>query len=392
MSNTAQINVNFDSALKKAGISPATLKPGDTLRVRVLDFLSDGRIRADFESFRANAEITFAVKRGEELFVRVIETGRQLRFSVIPPGQSSAGGTDGFLEALKLLSDEQYNQIRSDIRQIFDQVSGTQQSRILAPSILNAIAQIKAHFSTLIIHDNISKLASDLKAYIENSGIFFENRVKDALAILMDKSEQLFLKNTANTPEIREILLRDLKPNLLLLKEFVETRQAMAIDTDSRVRIPAELKSMVDSLLSDIDSQQKLASKKQVMADPFQVLTFLLPLKEKDQNARIKFYYPKKHKDTANKEFRVSLLLNMDRLGKIRTDLAQREKELGITFFVKDESHKNTLENHYPEINSALDPIYDYVILQTVVSKKKIDDFQREDLFISEDRRVDIKV
>ena len=92
-----------------------------------------------------------------------------------------------------------------------------------------------------------------------------------------------------------------------------------------------------------IDSQQKLALKKQVLPDPFQVMTFLLPLEEKDQNARIKFYYPKKHKDAAKNEFKVSLLLNMDRLGEIRTDLAQRGKELGITFFGKDESHKDAL-------------------------------------------------
>jgi hypothetical protein len=243
-----------------------------------------------------------------------------------------------------------------------------------------------------MIHDNISRLASDLKAYIENSGIFFERRIKDALAVLVDKSEQLSLKNAVNIPEIREIFIKDLKPNLLLLKEYVEIRQAMAVDTDSKVRIPTELKSMVDSLLSDIDSQQKLALRKQVLPDPFQVLTFLLPLKEKDQNARIKFYYPKKNKDAAQNEFKVSLLLKMDRLGEIRTDLAQRGKELGITFFVKDESHKDTLENHYSEINSALDLMYDYIILQTLVSKKKIDDFQREDLFFSEDRRVDIKV
>ena len=362
MSTSALISVNFDSALKKAGISPATLKPGDTLQVRVLEILSGQRVRVDFGQFRANAEITFPVKPGKEFMVKVMESGHQLRFSVIQPDPSSGSLADSFLESIKLLPDEKFQQIRSDILQILGQISDPKDGKLLPQSILSALNQIRGHFSTLMIHDNISRVASDLKAYIENSGIFFESRVKDALVVLVDKSEQLSLKNAGNIPEIKEIFIRDLKPNLLLLKEFVETRQAMAADADSRSRIPAQLKSMVDSLLTHIDSQQKLALKKQVLSDPFQVMTFLLPLEEKDQNARIKFYYPKKHKDAAKNEFKVSLLLNMDRLGEIRTDLAQRGKELGITFFVKDESHKDALENHYSEINAVLDPIYDYII------------------------------
>ena len=175
-----------------------------------------------------------------------------------------------------------------------------------------------------------------------------------------------------------------------MFKDFFESREARSVD--SKVRILAEFKSTVDSLLSEIDNQQKLAVKKQVQPDPFQVLTFLLPLKQKDQNAKIKFYYPKKQKNSEKNEFKVSLLLNMDRMGEIRTDLIQRKKELSITFFVKDENHQHALENNYSEIKSALDSMFEYVVLKTVISVKKINDFLREDRVFSEDRRVDIKV
>lgn len=390
MSTSALINVNFDSALKKAGIGQTTLKPGDTLQVRVLEILSDQRIRADFGQFRANAEITFPVRRGEELMVKVIETGHQLRFSVMQPGPSSGSVADRFLESIKLLSDEKFQQIRSDIQQVFGQISDSKEAKNLPQPIFNALTQIQGHFSTLMIQDSISRLASDLKAYIENSGIFFENRIKGALASLVEGSEQLSLKNVGNLPEIKEIFIKDLKPNLLLFKDFLESREARSVD--SKVRILAEFKSTVDSLLSEIDNQQKLAVKKQVQPDPFQVLTFLLPLKQKDQNAKIKFYYPKKQKNSEKNEFKVSLLLNMDRMGEIRTDLIQREKELSITFFVKDEDHQHALENNYSEIKSALDSMFEYVVLKTVISVKKINDFLREDRVFSEDRRVDIKV
>jgi len=390
MSTTALINVEFDSELKKAGIGRTTLKPGDVLRVRVMEILSDQRVHADFGKFRANAEITFPVKRGEELMVKVIETGHQLRFSVSQPGASSGSVADSFLENIKLLSDEKFQQIRSDIQQVIGQISDSKEAKILPQSFLTALTQIKGHFNTLMIQDNISKLASDLKVYIENSGIFFENRIKAALASLVEGSEQLSLKNAGNLPEIKQIFIQDLKPNLHLLKEFLETREALAVE--SKVRILSKLKSAVDSLLSEIDNQQKMALKKQIQPDPFQVLTFLLPLKEKDQNAKIKFYYPKKQKNSAKNEYKVSLLLNMDRIGEIRTDLSQRNKELSITFFVKDENRKNTLENNYSEINSVLDPMFDYIILKTIISVKKIEEFQREDWIFSENRRVDLKV
>jgi hypothetical protein len=394
MKTTALINVNFDSELKKAGIGRTTLKPGDVLRVRVLEIVGDQRVRADFGKFRANAEITFPVNRGQELMVKVVEIGQQLRFSVIQPGPSSGNIADSFFDSLKFLSNEQFQQIRSEFQQVYDQISGFKDSQILPQSVVRAFTQIQGHFSTLMIQDNISRLASELKNYIDHSGIFFESKIKDALASLIEDSQQLALKNIKQSPDIKEIFVKDLKPNLLLLRDFLESRfeSRTALAGSEKLQNPAQIKSAVDSLLTEIESQQKLVVKKQIQPDPFQVLTFLLPLKEKNQNAKIKFYYPKKQKDEAKNEFRISLLLNMDRMGEIRTDLIQRDKELNITFFVKDERNKNTLENNYAEIRSVLDHLFEYIVLRTVIYTKKIDDFQREDWVLSEDRRVDVRI
>jgi hypothetical protein len=394
MSTSELINVNFDSELKKAGIGRTTLKPGDILRVRVLEIVSDQRVRADFGKFRANAEITFPVNRGQELMVKVVETGHQLRFSVMQPGTPSGNIANSFFDSLKFLSDEQFQQIRSEFQQVYDQISGSKDSQNLPQSIFRAFTQIQGHFSTLMIQDNISRLASELKNYIEHSGIFFESKIKDALASLIEGSQQLALKNIKQLPDIEKIFIKDLKPNLLLLRDFLESRleSRAALADSEKIQNPAKIKTAVDSLLTEIENQQKLVVKKQIQPDPFQVLTFLLPLKEKDQSAKIKFYYPKKQKDAAKNEFKISLLLNMDRMGEIRTDLLQRDKELNITFFVKDESNKNTLENNYAEIKSALNRLFEYTVLRTVISTKKIDAFQREDWILSEDKRVDVRI
>jgi hypothetical protein len=227
MNIPARINVNFDSELKKAGVGQTTLKLGDTLRVRVLEILGEGRVLADFGKFRANAEISFPANRGEELMVKVVETGQQLRFSVIQPGISPGDVVNSFFDSLKFLSDEKFQQIRSDIQQVYDQTIDSKDAKNLPQSILNALTQTQRHFSALIIGDNISKLASELKSYIEHSGIFFENKIKNIFTSLVKSSELLSLKNAVHSPDIKEIFLKDLKPNLLLLKDFFKTWKAL---------------------------------------------------------------------------------------------------------------------------------------------------------------------
>ena len=263
MNISSQINVVLDSAVKKTGIGQAPLKPGDTLRLRVLEVLGNHRVVADFGKFRANAEITFPVQRGEEFMVKVVETGRQLRFSVLQPGLTPGEAASRFSDLFNILSDT-----------------------------------------------------------------------------------------------------RDL----------------------------AKLKAAVDSLLNEINNQQSLAVKKHLHPDPFQVLTFLLPLKENDQHAKVKFYYPKKQNGAAKNGFKISILLNMDAMGEIRADLFLLNKELTITFFVRDDVNKQAIESHYLEINTALNNVVEYLVLRTVVSSKKISDFHREDWGLAEDKRVDVRI
>ena len=233
-------------------------------------------------------------------------------------------------------------------------------------------------------------MALQLKAFIEDSGIFFEKKIETILNTLVESSERLSLKNLIHSPEIKEIFLKDVKPNLLLLKDFFDTRVASPPNADGKNM--AQLRAAINSLLSEIDNQQSIAVKKHLHPEPFQVLTFLLPLKENDQNAKVKFYYPKKQKDGAKNGFKVSILLNMDNMGEIRSDLYHLNNELTITFFVKNDVNKKAIESHYSEIRSALDQEFEYLVLRTVISGKKIGDFHQEDWIPSQDKRVDVRI
>ena len=128
------------------------------------------------------------------------------------------------------------------------------------------------------------------------------------------------------------------------------------------------------------------------MHDPYQVFSLALPLKDTGQNAKLKFYFPKKNKTGSENGFKISLFLDMDNTGEVRTDFFLLNKDLVITFFVSDDTRKMQFEEHFGEISVQLDPLFDSVILKTIVSHKKINDFHREDLDLGSDKQIDLRI
>lgn len=381
------INIYFDPKIKETGIDREAIKTGDILRLKVLEILSDHRVAVDFGKFRANAEIKFPVNVGEELMAKVVETGRQFRLQVAHSDSVASGRVFGKFE---FLSNEIFQRSRSDIRQIHHQIKNLPDIHKLPPSIHQALDNIQRHFTALTLGENTAKLAADLKAYFEHSGFFFEKRIEDILIQLLESSAKLSSKRIIDSAEIKRLFSNDLKPNLLLLKDMFETRAATPTTADAKNL--TKLRAAVEALLADIGNQQSLAVRKQFHPDPFHVLALLLPLTQKEPTAKLKVYYPKKHKAAAKNGFKISILLNMSHLGQIRTDLFLLNKDLTITFFVKDETNKNTLEKHYSEIETSLQPWFDYIIIRSVISKKKIKEFHREDWNISDEKRVNVRI
>jgi hypothetical protein len=145
-------------------------------------------------------------------------------------------------------------------------------------------------------------------------------------------------------------------------------------------------------LLADISNQQSRAISRHELPDPFQVFSFVLPLKEDQKKAQLKLYCQKKKQNGSRAGFKISLLLDMDRIGEVRTDFFLLEKDLSITFFVKDEVSKKQFENNFEEIRESLDSLFDYLVLKAVVSEQKIQEFHHEELELGEDRQIDLRI
>ena len=189
---------------------------------------------------------------------------------------------------------------------------------------------------------------------------------------------------------MQSVVERDLKANLLVLKNFVEDEASLQKAFDARTT--TTLRRAVDALLADITAQQGRAVKQLDSAEPFQVFTYALPLDEEKQAAKLKIYYQKKQRAESKKGFQISLLLSMDRLGAVRTDFYLLEKDLTVTFFVKNSSTKIKIQENIPDLQEFLNPFFDQTLLRVIVSEKKIKDFDHEDLQTTSDRRVDLRI
>ncbi|MBW2710180.1 MAG: hypothetical protein JRD04_13170 [Deltaproteobacteria bacterium] len=154
---------------------------------------------------------------------------------------------------------------------------------------------------------------------------------------------------------------------------------------------PEGIGNTVDKLLTDIIARQGDMGFRPLRSESIQVYTYLLPLKEVEQDAKIRIYYPKKNRSKSKNGFRVSLLLIMDRIGQIRTDLFLVEKKLDISFFVSEDNIKKCFDDHLEGPRDSLNDRFNNLSVRVVVSEKKIDEFEFEDLIPLGSGLIDVK-
>jgi hypothetical protein len=225
---------------------------------------------------------------------------------------------------------------------------------------------------------------------VDDAGWLFEKKLADIIRRFAERPESESAREIIHSPEIKKILARDLKPILFMLKEYLDAPDSISKNLDAKSI--AGFKGTLDMLLADITHQQSRAINRHELPDPHQVFSFILPLKEDHKKAQLKLYCPKKKQNGSQDGFKISLLLDMDRIGEVRTDFFLMEKDLSITFFVKDEADRHKFENHFEEISGPLNSLFDYLVLKAVVSEKKIQAFHHEDLEAAGDRQIDLRI
>jgi hypothetical protein len=390
MDISSLIKVIFDPQLNRSGWMRSMVKPGDMFNLKIVAVKDNGRILVDFGKFRALAEITFPVKTGDELLAKVTDAQGQLRLRLIDPDSKAFADGKNSIRNLEIISADIFNKIQSDVKLAAGQILNLPDSRMPPQVIGEALAALKSHFESIDLNKDVTTWLPLLKSCVENAGYFFEKKLADAILKLDEQPKSQLARVPADAPEIKLIFAKDLKPILMLLKEYIE-----GPDSGSKllnIRDFSSFKNTLEMLLADIVNQQTRAIHKHELPEPHQVFACSIPVKDKRQTVALKVYCPKKKKNGSSAGFKISVLLEMERIGEIRADFFLLKKDLTITFFIKDKVRKKQFEDNLAEIHEALAPFFDYLILKTVVAAKKVRDFHHEDSNFSKDRQIDLKI
>ena len=385
------IKAIFDPYINRSDLIQQIIKPGDVFDIKIIEVKDDRRALVDFGKFRALAKIQFPVKAGADFVAKVTDTAGQLRLQVVEQNTRTAGGDKAVSRRLEILSFDLFNKIQFDIKQATQHIlQPPVGSDSPPPHISRALAALDAHFASLDLNQDLTKWLPLIKSYLENAGFFFEQKMADLILKSARRPDAEGIQDLTRDPRIQSLMGRDLKPILLMLKTYLDMPDMEARFPDAKEL--AQFKGTVDMLLSDIHNQQSRAVHKHELADPYQVFSFTLPLEENEAKARLRLYCPKKKSGSAKAGFKISLLLELNRIGELRTDFFLLDKDLSITFFVKDDASKTHFEHHYKEIRESLNSSFNYLVLKTVVSEKKIKEYHHVDLDIDSDRQVDLRI
>ena len=389
MDVTSPITITLSRQRNGSNWGLRTVKPGEILKLKVLELNGD-RALIDFGNFRATADIKIPVTLGENLQVKVLESGKQLIMNVIKNGLENPVSKNQDAYEISIINDEFLKKIQAGLRQIIEPTAQIQTGQQELSTFINVLNRLIFYFQSFDLTENIANLTAQLATYLENSGFFLEKRLEDVISHFLENEDAFSNPKIIDPPDLKRIIGHDLKANLLRLHAPIENKEPLQQIVDPKAI--SLLTRLIEPLLADISMQQRRAIHQLESPEPYQVFTFTLPLGEDEQAARLKVYYQKKHPQRSKDSYLISLLLTMDRMGDVRTDFFLLDKELTITFYVQENTAKREIEQHYRSLKEVLNNFFDYVVLNVVVSESKVLNFDREHVQLDTDKRVDLRV
>ncbi len=374
--------------------SPLDLQPGDKLTGKVVQSGNDGRVLIDLGGSRVLARVGFAVQQGQTLKFTVEESGLQLHFKVDLPADQARQSSASQANLPAALNSGEGRELIRTIEGILPRLAIQGAQSAMARTIFNALSQIKTAFDPLPVEKTTVEIAQWLRNAMENHGGLFEKRLADIeQGGPKPGMETMAAAGRESATSVRAVITRDVKPQLIILKNFLEgddASQRLALKFADKET--ALLRDSVEKMLHHLEQQQERAVVRSRQGEPFQMFSHLLPMPEGRSSVQLKVYYPRKDgQGAADPSHRIALLLDMDRLGMVRGDIAKMADTLQIHFFVQDGGVRDYFKTQLGEIEAALTGSFDQVSVDVSVSKKKIAQFHHEDKQGTAPGRIDIK-
>lgn len=380
--------------LKREGAvsgAPA-LRKGDRLTGRVLQIDADGRALIDLGGFRAKAQVGFPIHAGQALQLRVVQEGSPLHLQADVQRAPRPVLELPRLDFTQVLTVAEHKQLAHLMDRISNLPNVQWDKLPNATTLLEAMRHIKAVFDHLPVDKPTAQLAKWLKVGFEDRGVLFEKKLADAV---MSASQVPETGNDVKANPVRHVMTRDLKPQLMALKSFLQSSTPLEMlgariaDDDLEFA-----RHSVSKMLSHVIQQQERVVRNAREGELFQVFTHMLSFDEQRHPVQFKVFYPKREgRDPSDSpHHHIALLLNMGRLGPVRADLSMVEGHLKVRFFVSNTAVQERFERKMETLYAALGAYFDEIALVIRVSEEKIRQFDQHQQDESPLGRIDIKV
>jgi hypothetical protein len=282
--------------------------------------------------------------------------------------------------------------LRKQIQQMLDRTMqmGKAASMPLSTAMKGALINLQQALSPVSPTDAMTTLVARVRDFVENSGIYFEKRLGQAITDLQAQSASMTPAELARQPIIRDLIINDMKPNLLILKQFLD-RQPLDSQAADRHMLET-LKSVVQRTVSHIEQQQFMATEKPIDPDLFQAFSHLLFLTDAHRNARLKVYYAKKGRTMPTRIPGSRYGAGHGPHGNGADRFVDGGQGSERHLFRQEAEIKAAIETEHHRIGEMLKDTFNTVAVSVVVNEKKIAEFEGEDLTLPKRRQVDLSI
>lgn len=344
-------------AIKEQSGDPITLEVGQELDaevIRVFEASSDHptaigillRLQsADTTNvFTLTAESAAPLKEGDRIKVRVSKCYPHIELKPLPPSivPTEASKAVALLKVLDLTP--------PDLVAVSLLVKSLEQHLANEGSWVNRnVMERLLRKLKWSLESNGESMAGPFQEHVEDSGLFFETRLKEWL--LGHSTGQA--DNTA-AKGLQRLLQSDMKGMLLKLKQTLLTNQTTPVRTSDSTRFEDLIKPLI-KFMKQLEYQQVINYN---LSHERKALYFFLPLSvdKRATTLEVKFFFGDKKKLQRNRQdrFNVSVRIDLPRLGRLRCDISLVRTKVSGAFYTEREELAALITENLPLLNTAL--------------------------------------
>jgi len=355
---------------------------GQTINARVLRIATDGQFLLESGSQRFFARSDLALTPGDEIALKVSNVGPSIELQLLPDTSQATAETNAIAALLQATVHSTNDTPAFKAAELLSALQKILQAQpsALSPTYTGPLSRLLLPLS---IGPDADELMASLKNHLENSGIFFESKLRMLLENLENSS----------SPSL-ETLRGDLKTLLGLLSETRaptekphfgggQTMSGVPSATVSRHHLPEqssaedvvaqsknELLEQKEALAQQLLSRQALAAFHSLVHGSFQTQLALL-FGDQQTESKVRFF-----KDSSQEKKRgggsiplgISIQLDLPATGKLEASAQWHGSHIQGTLIVRDAEAQALFQSHVDELKTRLEATgFDQVLLRITV-------------------------